>query len=195
MGELVSMHLIKQQPETDAIRSALPSSVGFRIYRHSSLNLFAIDTFRGDKPPLYPFTSSTPATDLSTELGSHLSSLASVYEGARRSGYANCIKRSYINLAEALSEALRQPVLSICSDDDDSDFACLSVSGRASVVIALCDDNVVRYANGTTEIVPASDEHMLHQYAIEAFEEFTGASAETIGLGSSDPPDDFGFVE
>lgn len=194
MGELVSMHLIKQRPEVDAIRAVLPSSIGFRVYRHGSLALFAIDTFGKDKPPQYPFTSATPAADLPLELGPHLRSLTAAYEYARRAGGANCIKRSFINLAEALSEALGQTVLSICSDDDELDFACLASGGVASVVTALCDETIVRYVNGTTQIAPAGDELSLHQHAIEAFEEFTGASAETIGLGSLDSPDDFGFV-
>jgi hypothetical protein len=194
MGDLVSMHLIKERPDVDAIRAVLPSSIGFRIYQHSRLPLFAVDTFGENNPPRYPFTSAMPATDISIELGPHLRSLAAAYEDARRSGGANCIKRSYINLAETLSATLGQPVLSICSDDDELDFACLASGGAVSVVTALCNETVVRYINGTTQIAPAGDELMLHRYAIEAFEDFTGASAETIGLGHLDPPEDFGFV-
>jgi hypothetical protein len=190
----VSMHLTKQQPEAEAIRRVLPSSIGFRIYRHSTLNVFAIDTFAGTVPPRYPFTNQTSAADLSLELGPHLHSLAVTYEKLRRSGGANCIKKAYINLAETLSEVIGQPVLSICSDDDELDFACLAAGGTASIIIALCDETVVRYVNGNTEIITADEEIRLHRYAIEAFEDFTGFNAEIIGLGSWEPPADFGFV-
>jgi hypothetical protein len=190
----VGMHLTKQPPEAEAIRDALPPSIGFRVYRHSTLDIFAINTFAGTDPPRYPFTNDTSARDLSLELGHHLRSLAETYEKLRRSGGANGIKRSYINLAEKLSEVLGQPVLSICSNDDDLDFACLAEKGMAAIIIALCDETLVRYVNGITEITAAGEEMRLHQYAIEAFEDFTGAGAETIGLGLWDPPVDFGFV-
>lgn len=194
MGYLVSMCLTKRRPAAEAIRAALPSSIGFRVYRHGSLELFAIDTFGAADPPRYPFTSVTPAADLSLELGPHLRSLADAHDNARVAGGANGLKRSCVSVAAALSEALGQPVLSIYADDDDADFACLAAGGTASVVTALCGDSVVRYANGTTEVAPAGEEFMLHQNAVEAFEDFTGVGAETIGLGSFDPPDDFGFV-
>ena len=194
MGYLVSLHLVRQQPEAETIRAALPSSIGFRLYRHGSLQLFAIDTFGATNPPRYPFTSQTPADGLSIEFGTHLRSLAEAYENARQSGGANGIKRTYINLAERLSEALAQPVLSVNADDDEADFACLAARGVASMIIALCDETIVRYFDGKTSVAPAGDERMLHQNASEAFEDFTGASAEIIGLGSWDAPDDFGFV-
>ena len=194
MGYLVCMHLTRQQPEEDALRAVLPSSIGFRVYRHGTLAVFAIDTFGATRPPQHPFTTFTPAADLSTEFAPHLRSLADAYDEARRSGRANGIRRAYVNLAEALSEALGQPVLSICADDDELDFTCLAEGGVVTAVTALCDDTVVRFVNGTMSIWPAGDERPLHQHAVEAFEDFTGASAETIGLGTWDPPDDFGFV-
>jgi hypothetical protein len=195
MGKyLVSMHLTKKQPNAEAIRHALPPSIGFTLYRHSELDVFAIDTFAEIDSPQNPFTSGAPGRDLSLELGSHLQSLTEAYEKLRRSRGANGIKRSYINLTEILSEAIGQPVLSICADDDDLDFACLAKVGMTSFMIALCDESVIRFVNGTVEITAASDEIKLHQNAIEAFEDFTGFSAETIGLGSWDPPADFGFV-
>lgn len=195
MGKyFVSMHLTKQQPEAEAIRNILPPSIGFRVYRHNTVDIFAIDTFAETEPPPHPFTSDTPAKDLSLELGSHLHSLAAAYEKLRRSGGANGIRRSYINLAEMLSGAIGQPVLSICSNDDDLDFACLAANGMAFGIIALCDETVVRCVNGATELTAAGDEIRLHQYAMEAFEDFTGINAEIIGLGAWEPPPDFGFV-
>jgi len=194
MGYLVSMHLIKQRPHPDAVRAALPPSIGFQLYRHGGSDLFAIDTFSSARPPQHPFCSGTPAADLSLELGPHLRSLASVYEDLRGSGGANCIKRSYVNLAEALSKSLGQPVLTICADDDELDFACLASGGLALRVTALCDETIVRYADGMTDVESADEDRLLHQYAAEAFEEFTGVSAEEVGLGSWDPPADFGFM-
>jgi hypothetical protein len=194
VGYLVSLHLVKRRPDAEAIRAALPSSLDFRVYRHAVLDVFAIDTFGASNPPRHPFTSQTPAAELSLEFGPHLRALADAFEDARRSGGANGIKRSYINLAEALSGALGQPVLSICSDDDDSDFTCLAEGGLASVVTALCDETVVRHANGTTTVTPAGDALTLHRHAVEAFEDFTGAGAGAVGLGSWDPPADLGFV-
>jgi len=194
MGYLVSIHLTTQQPDAAVLRSLLPSSIGFAIYRHNDLNLFGIDTFKASKPPSYPFATATPATDLPLELGPHLHSLSDMYEVARVSGSANGIKRSYINLAELLSDGLGQPVLSIFSDDDGSDFACLAKAGRVSSVLAACDNNLVSLTNGETTVAPIDGEPALHSNAVRLFEHFTGAEAQTIGLGSWDPPADFGFT-
>ena len=54
----------------------------------------------------------------------------------------------------SLSAALGQPVLSIYSDDDEADFACLAAGGLASNVTALCDETVLRYVNGLIEFNP-----------------------------------------
>lgn len=194
MGYLVSIHLTTQPPDSVALRSALPASIGFAVYRHSNLSLFGIDTFKASKPPNYPFITVTPATDLPLDLGSHLHSLSETYEIARMSGSANGIKRSYINLAELLSDCLGQPVLSILSDDDGSDFACLAKAGKVFSVLATCDDNLVSFTHGETSVAPLGDERALHSNAVRLFEHFTGAEARSIGLGSWDPPMDFGFA-
>jgi hypothetical protein len=59
---------MNQKPNAYSVRKALPSSIGFTIYRHSTFALFAIDTFRADQPSRYPFLAATPATDLPLEM-------------------------------------------------------------------------------------------------------------------------------
>jgi hypothetical protein len=194
MGNLVSMHVLTQQPDAMVIRSLMPSSIGFPIYRHGDRNLFAVDTYKASKPPRYPFSTATPATDLPLELGQHLDSISEIYESLKASGSANGIKRSYINISELLSNGLGQSVLSIYSDDDGSDFACLASSGKAVLILACCDNNLVSLSDGNVSIKSHVGGHLLHSNAAHLFELFTGISAQEIGLGSWDAPTDFGFV-
>jgi hypothetical protein len=196
MGYLVSAHLTQHRPSSAGVRSALPLSIGFRVYRHQTLPLFAIDTWRATKPSRYPFTAATPATDLPLELPERLKGLSSVYERLQHHGSANGLKRSYINLSAMLSHALAQPVLSVYTDDDESDFACLAEQGAVVSLVARCGEYVVRMEPGTdASLVQEADALELHALASRHLQASFGIPGSAIGLGSFDPPIDLGFVE
>jgi len=118
MGYLVACHFTKQAPSGSSVRGALSPSIGFAIYRHQVLPLFAIDTFRAAKPSRSPFSVATPTTDLPLELAPDLAPLSVLYEQLKEEGIANGLKRSYINLACILCSCLGQDVLSVYGDDD-----------------------------------------------------------------------------
>jgi hypothetical protein len=177
------------------VRAALPSSIGFVIYRHNRLPLFAIDTFRASKPPRYPFSAATPATDLPLELPSVLNALTTLYEQLKEQGTANGLKRAYINLSCILSSCLDQDILSVFADDEGNDFACLSTKGRAVRITARCGDQVISFDNEQlSTIQDESDNATLQEIVSRQFELFTGHPASTVGLGSFDPPQNRGFV-
>jgi hypothetical protein len=194
MGYLLSMHLAKNAPDRARLRAALPQSVGFEVYWNESLGLYGIDTFRASKPNRWPFTSATPATDLPLELGPHLNDVSKAYEVLRASGPCNGLKRSYVNLVELLSQSVSQPVLTIYADDDEADFACLAEGGRAVAMVARCDETVLRFENGSTNLKPAGEDRVLHAYAAEMVRAFSGRDPLKAGMSSWDPPENYGFV-
>jgi hypothetical protein len=196
MGYFVSCHFTQHRPRMADVRSALPPSLGFRVYRHQTLPLFAIDTWRATKPPRYPFTTATPATDLPLELPEHLAPLSAIYEQLHRQGNANGLKRSYINLSASLSQALGRPVLSVYADDDENDFACLTDQGTLVSLVARCGEFVVRMDPvADVRLEQGANALKLHELAALHLQASFGIPGSQAGLGSFDPPEDFGFVE
>ncbi|MDP3287519.1 MAG: hypothetical protein Q8M64_04355 [Methyloversatilis sp.] len=196
MGYLISCHFTQHRPHVTSVRPALPGSIGFRVYRHKTLPLFAIDTWRATKPSRYPFTAATPATDLPLELPERLASLSAIYEHLQQQGGANGLKRSYINLSAMLSNALEQPVLSVYADDDGNDFACLAEQGTLTSLVAKCGEFVVRVEPGSdARLEQEANPPGLHALAARHLQASFGIAGSEIGLGSFDPPEDFGFVE
>jgi hypothetical protein len=196
MGCLISAHFLEHEPTLVSVRAALPPSLACRAYRHRSLRLFAIDTYRAAKPPRVPFLAATPATDLPLELPESLSSLTVTYRRLVEEGVANGLKRAYINLSSLLSDVLRQRVLTIYSDDDGNDFACLTESGVLVSLIAQCGEYVVRFQHGGQAVLePGSENRRLHALASEHLQTCFGIDGTELGLGSFDAPEAHGFVE
>jgi hypothetical protein len=121
--------------------------------------------------------------------------LSAVYEQLRSENAANGLKRSYVNLSRALSSAVSQDVLSVYSDDDGNDFACLSRGGEVVSGIARCEGYIVRFGPSHASTSPASSESGLHELSSEAVTSFLGVAASDLGFGSMDPPDNMGFKE
>lgn len=196
MGYLVSGHFTQHRPQVAGLRSVLPLSIGFRVYRHNSLPLFAIDTWRASKPSHYPFTVATPAIDLPLQLPERWASLSAIYEDLQHRGGSNGLKRAYLNLSTMLSRALGQPVFSMYADDDGNDFACLAAQGTLVSLVARCGEYVVRAEPGADARVEREvNEPELHGLAARHLQASFGIVGSEIGLGSLDPQEDFGFVE
>jgi hypothetical protein len=194
MACLLSMHLTRRAPDRTHLRGALPQSLGFEVYWNESMQLYGTDTFRASKPNKWPFTYATPATDLPLEMGPHLSEVSRAYEALRASGSCDGFKRSYVNLVELLSQALGQPVLTVYADDDEADFACLAEDGRAISIVARCDEMVLRFEKGSSNSQPAAEDRTLHANAAEMVRVFSGQDPMRMGMGSCDPPENYGFV-
>jgi hypothetical protein len=190
MGYLISGHFVKPRPDAGRLRAALPKSIGFTVYEHLRHPVFAIDTYRATKPTEFPFSAATPATDIPLEVSPELSA---VYEQLRSENAANGLKRSYVNLSRMLSSAVSQDVLSVFSDDDGNDFACLSRGGEVVSGIAKCEAYIVRFGPSQASRSPASSESRLHELSPEAVTSFLGVSAADLGFGSMDPPENMGF--
>jgi len=190
MGYLISGHFVRQRPDAARVRAALPMSIGFTLYEHLAHPVFAIDTYRATKPSQYPFSAATPATDIPLDVSPELSA---VYEQLRSESAANGLKRSYINLSRALSSAMSQDVLSVYSDDDGNDFACLSRGGEVLSGIARCEAYVVSFGPSHASRAPASSQSRLHELSSGAVTSFLGVAASDLGFGSFDPPDSLGF--
>jgi hypothetical protein len=167
--------------------------MGFEVYRHRQLDVFAISMFRRSAPADYPLSASIPTKDLPLELGPHLVALNEAYQMAHRRMQANGIKRSYVNLAESLSTALNQAVLAVFADDDEDDFACVAETGRLTYLSARCGGEDVCFKDGKLQWW-AINEPILHKNASHAFATFVDGDPGLAGFGSFDPPDMFGFV-
>jgi hypothetical protein len=154
--------------------------------------IFAIDTYRATKPSTYPFSAVTPAADISLDVSRELTAM---YEQLRIEGVAHGFKRSYINLSRMLSGATDEEVLSVCSDDDGSDFACLSRGGVIISGCARCAEHMVRFSASSASRSPAPEQRGLHAFASEAVTAFLGFSASELGFGSFDPPEPWAPIE
>jgi hypothetical protein len=196
VGYFISGHLLEHEPDMASVRAALPRSLGCRTYRHRSLQLFAIEIFRATKPPRSPLASATPATDLPLELPESLGPLAAIYARLLKEGGANGLKRVYVNLSLSLSSVLRQRVLTLYSDDDGNDFACLTQSGVLTSLAARCGERIVRFEQGrSVSLEPVPEGRRLHALASEHLAACFGIDGAELGFGSFDPPEAYGFVQ
>jgi hypothetical protein len=130
------------------------------------------------------------------ELPESLSTLTATYKRLLEEGGANGLKRAYINLSCLLCRVLRQRVLTLYSDDDGNDFACLSQSGLLLSLVARCGEYIVRFEQGAQVLLePAAEDHRLHALASEHLQACFGINGTELGLGSFDVPEAYGFTD
>jgi hypothetical protein len=175
----------------------VPEGTAFTIHRHATLPFFILETYRAAKPPRSPLTGATPSAGLSLDLPSELASLGPLYEKLRAEGSANAFPRALVNLGRALSSSLNQAVLTLSSDDDTRDFACLCRGGLCERLRLRTEAELVTFEQGALVIDPVTDDgegSPLHGVAAAEFERFTGQRAAVLGLGTFDPPPRFGLV-
>ena len=76
---MISAHIIKGTP--DCVRlSELPSSIGYRVYRHNAADMLLLDTFRPDRMPRYPFQYPLPTADASLDLPPGMEAFSRLYD-------------------------------------------------------------------------------------------------------------------
>ncbi len=192
MGYLVAMHITKDRPNVAVLKENLPKSIDFQVYYNSLMNIYAVDTYKATKIPKYPFCTATPATDISLELGS---TLDDAYESLRKEGSVNGFKRAYAKISEILSSSLGQAVLTIYSDDDDCDFACIAEKGKVIELICRVEGGEINFAADLVSISSSTEFNSLHRNALKLFDKFVGAPGSKIGLGTLDPLHNLGFVD
>lgn len=193
MGYLISTHFLTTEPDAARLREGLPASLDFTLYRHQTLPLFAVDAYDKGAGVGYPFGGFPSATAVGTELGSALEPLSRAYEDARARRSAGSIRKSFIITAQLISRALDAPVLSVCTDDDEFDLALYTVSGNLTYFVALSGELDIVFENGDVTTSPSPEERPLHHNAVRAFERFLGFPAEAVGLGTWEPPEEYGF--
>jgi len=194
MGYFIAGHFTKVEPVVPSVRAVLPPSIGFRVYRHRTQPLFGIDTFRANKPRRSAFAAATPATDLSLDLSGY-AALQSIFQQLQQQNEANGLKRAYINLSASLSQALQQGVLSIYADDDGNDFACFSEQGKLVSLVARCQDHLVLMSPDVGTQLVRRATTPFHACAAAHLQATFGVAGADLGLGTFDPPDNYGFVE
>ena len=196
MGYFISGHLLEHEPDLAPVKAVLPRSLGCRALSHRRLPLFAIDTYRATKLPRSPLSLATPSTDISLELPESLSTLTATYKRLLAEGGANGLKRAYISLSSLLSSALPHRILTLCSDDDGNDFACLTQSGLLTSLVARCGKYIVRFEQGTGVLLESAPEDpRLHALASEHLQACFGIDGAEVGLGSFDAPEGYGFAD
>lgn len=193
MGYLVSTHFLRAEPDVARLREGLPGSLDFRVYRHDTLALFAVDVYDEGAETDAPLCACPSAATVGTELGPELEPLSQAYVEARARRAAGSIRKSFIVTALMVSSALDAQVLSVCADDDVLDSALYTDRGKLTYFVALSDELNIVFENGGVTTYPATEERSIHQNAARAFERFLGLPAEAVGLGTFDPPEDYGF--
>lgn len=153
---------------------------------------------RVPQQPNYRFAVSNQTRDIPIELPERLSAVQEVYDKLSKLKSASGLNRGFINVSELVSSITNGTVLSIYTNDDEADLAVVSSQGRVTSINGRSGEGVIAYAgNGVADLRLLDDDHevQLHQAAAEAFEEVFGIPGPSIGLGSFDPPQDYGFVE
>lgn len=153
MGYLIAAHIVNGEPDLSRL-SELPTSIGWRAYRHASAGVTMLDTFRAGNVPDWPFQQPLPTTDISLDLSPEFSSFEALYGQLYKLDLANSFKKSYINFALLCARLLDNPVLSIISDDDELDFGCVASSGDITRLAARCGDMIVTLKDGRPHIQP-----------------------------------------
>lgn len=198
MGYLIATHFIGVEPDYAALRDALPASVEPRIYKHRTHSIWAIDTMRVPQQPNYGFGVSSETRDIPIELPERLAAVQELYDKLSKLKSASGLKRGFINVSELVSGVTNATILSIYADDDDVDLAIVSSGGRVASGKGRSGIGMVAFSAGgeaSLQLVEEDDEAPLHQTAAQAFEDVFSVHGTSIGMGSWDPPEDYGFVE
>ena len=155
MGYLVSGHIVREPIAIEAL-SALPDSVGRRLYRHKNPECWIIDAFRPERVPDYPFTQLTPTKDIPLE--TPIADLDAAAKAFRDTGHANAFKRGYVNLALIVAKALGSRTLSFVADDDELDFSCIASPAGIERVSCLAGDILLIWETGKITVEAFSPE-------------------------------------
>lgn len=137
VGHFVSAHVLLERADFSQLNN-LPPSIGYRVYFHRRAQLYLIDTFRSTRLPAFPFQSRLPAMELSSEIPRDYEGLRTLHAQLVELGQAAGFCTTYMNYCRMASRLLAAPLLSIVSDDDELDFACLASHGRLERVHCIC---------------------------------------------------------
>lgn len=92
--------------------------------------------------------------DISLEMPPGLEALNSLNNALTKLGLANGFSRGYTSFSLNLNKLLSMPILSIVSDDDSIDFACIVANGKLMRINCRCEDLQIRYSGGQLRIQP-----------------------------------------
>ncbi|MDL2197487.1 hypothetical protein QQF45_00255 [Halopseudomonas aestusnigri] len=129
MGYLLAFSVAKECADSSKLVE-LPQSLPWKVFGTEQFPDKLVDVFDFRKDWEYPFSSVPAAKDLPLQFPDPLGALNELYDELRKKNRANGFKRAFINLNLQLSQLLSTEVLSVISDDEGTDLACVSVDGQ-----------------------------------------------------------------
>jgi hypothetical protein len=153
MGYDVSAHLLTSAPDLARLES-LPGGIAWTVYRDGDGAAWYVDTYASGKKHEWPFTSVPNLKRIPFELPESLGPLSGVFAALDAAELTHGFELAFVRLNLLLSSTLRLPVLSIYSDDEGVDLACLSEDGMLSRLRGKFWDIDLTFREGTIEIQP-----------------------------------------
>lgn len=155
MAHLVTGHLCRAAANWESLE-ALPGSLVWTAY--SIDGFFAVDVAAARRASRWPFAAMPSYSDLSLELPASTKPLDDVFRFLMTTRSPNSLPRGFLNLNATVSRLLDTEVLSMCADDGEYDFACVSDRGAPRRVRLATESVEIEWAAGAVVARPVYDE-------------------------------------
>lgn len=185
MGYGVTAHIVRQPVDAAALK-VLPRGLKWRLYRDEAAGAWLIDVHVDERGGRYPFTQGPDALERPTGGRSKTRELDVFYRALETLELDLYVPPGVAALSKLLSAALGQEVLSVASDDDGMDIACLSRGGALVSVEYSSEADVSWTADGVLVRPLVSEEDESAEDEDELDEESEGESESLDAVGNLD---------
>ncbi len=182
MGYLVSLSAFKSVPKNGAALHQLPKSLPWKLYRAKSVDELLLDVFNVKRDGEHPFSSIPAIQDLPLQFDDPLTGLNELYESLRKKNRGNGFKRAFVNLNVMISRLVAAETLSIVSDDEGIDLACISEHGTLHKLRFRAGSVEVNWMPGTETTELKRGTSRLHRIAEEECASFFGLRLPIFGF-------------
>ena len=180
MGYLLAVSLAKKGGNYNAINE-LPKTLPWRVYESELCIERLIDVINYRKEPEYPFTSLPAVQDLPLNFEAPLEELNNLYNELKKKNRANGFKRTILNLNLILSRNISTEVLTLVTDDEGTDFACVSECGALKKLRFRAGKIEVNWSEEGLNMSKNSSSR-LHAIAESECQSFTGKPIPIFGF-------------
>jgi hypothetical protein len=184
MGYLVSIFAIKGTGQTGALHQ-LPKSLPWKLYRAKGIDALLLDVLNFRASPdanAYPFCSIPAIQDLPLNFEPPLAGLNDLYEALKKKNRANGFRRAFVNLNVMITRFLGAEVLSLLSDDQGIDLACVSSNGALRRLRFRAGGIEVKWVDGSGTTQERQGSSLIHRIAREEAVSFLGSELPIFGF-------------
>lgn len=186
MAYLLAFSVVREHPDSSRL-GELPQSLPWKVFGTERFSEAFVDVFDYRKDWKYPFCSIPAVKDLPLQFPEPLDHLNELYDELRKKNRANGFKRAFINLNLKLSDLLSAEVLSVISDDEGTDLACISVAGELKKLRFRAGGIEANWSQDTGTDLGTKSSSRLHRIAEEECSQFLGVQLPLFGFdGESD---------